>query len=158
MYSFKSVLSEKIFFIIQSISSNISEMIKTLKKIKKNSSNIFLKNIIKNRLNFNRFSIKIKNNTEKNFERTQNFSFSTNSINFDKAKEKKEEIKGIPYTELVIGVPKEIHENEKRVSLIPETVKQLTKLGFKVIVQKNAGIGANFLDSDYTNAGAIITG
>lgn len=55
-----------------------------------------------------------------------------------------------------IGIPKEIKTNELRVSLVPREVKKLTSLNFKVFVQKNAGIGANFYDEDYINAGAII--
>jgi len=57
---------------------------------------------------------------------------------------------------LIIGIPKEIKENEFRVSLIPKEVYILTNKGFKVYIQTNAGLGAYFTDNDYINSGAII--
>ena len=57
---------------------------------------------------------------------------------------------------LIIGIPKEIKENEFRVSLIPKEVSILTNKGFKVYIQTNAGLGAYFTDNDYINSGAII--
>ena len=56
----------------------------------------------------------------------------------------------------VIGIPKEIKANEFRVSLIPNDVKKLVDMGFKVYVEKNAGIGAIFTNEDYLNVGAEI--
>jgi len=55
-----------------------------------------------------------------------------------------------------IGVPKEIHEGEKRVATTPEVIGHLKKLGFEVIVEAGAGSLANFSDAAYTEAGAII--
>ena len=55
-----------------------------------------------------------------------------------------------------IGVPKEIHEGEKRVATTPEVIGHLRKLGFEVIVEAGAGNGAHFSDAAYTEAGAII--
>ena len=57
---------------------------------------------------------------------------------------------------MIIGVPKEIKNNENRVSLIPFGVEELTNLGHKVIIQKKAGIGSGFDDNVYINAGAKI--
>ncbi|OQA23030.1 MAG: NAD(P) transhydrogenase subunit alpha part 1 [Actinobacteria bacterium ADurb.Bin346] len=57
---------------------------------------------------------------------------------------------------MIIGIPKEIMQGEKRVSAIPETVKKYISLGATVIVEKNAGIGSLFNDSDYIKAGAEI--
>ncbi len=58
---------------------------------------------------------------------------------------------------LIIGIPKEIKENESRVSLTPNEVYNLiNKEGFKIYVQKNAGLNANFNDSEYIISGAII--
>jgi len=57
---------------------------------------------------------------------------------------------------LIIGIPKEIKENEFRVSLIPKDVSILTSKGFKVYIQTNAGLGAYFTDNDYINCGANI--
>ncbi|HBP11300.1 MAG TPA: Re/Si-specific NAD(P)(+) transhydrogenase subunit alpha [Nitrospina sp.] len=55
-----------------------------------------------------------------------------------------------------IGVPKEIHEGEKRVATTPEVIGHLKKLGFEVIVEAGAGNGAHFSDVAYTEAGATI--
>ena len=63
---------------------------------------------------------------------------------------------GVPYSQLTIGVPKEIHEGERRVALSPDAAKQLTKQGFNVVVEAGAGTGAKFLDSDYVAAGAEV--
>ena len=75
-------------------------------------------------------------------------------INTDKSAP--ETLTGVPYDKLTIGVPKEIHEGERRVALSPEAAKQLTKEGFKVVVEAGAGAGAKFLDSDYIAAGAEV--
>ncbi len=56
----------------------------------------------------------------------------------------------------VIGVPREIAADEKRVATVPEVVEKLVKLGFKVAVQSGAGAGANFDDASYQAAGAQI--
>ncbi|WP_024300154.1 Re/Si-specific NAD(P)(+) transhydrogenase subunit alpha [Methylomicrobium lacus] len=55
-----------------------------------------------------------------------------------------------------IGVPKEIHQGEKRVALTPETAEQIMKLGFSVCVEKGAGQGANISDEAYQEAGVEI--
>ena len=71
-------------------------------------------------------------------------------------KSEPESVSGVPYDKLTIGVPKEIHDGERRVALSPEAVKQLTKQGFNVVVEAGAGTGAKFLDSDYVAAGAEV--
>jgi NAD(P) transhydrogenase len=56
-----------------------------------------------------------------------------------------------------IGVPKEVYQNEKRVSLTPEGVQRLLKTGFaEVYVEKGAGEGSSFPDDKYTEVGAKI--
>ena len=55
-----------------------------------------------------------------------------------------------------IGVPKEIHDGEKRVATTPEVIGHLKKLGFEVIVEAGAGSLANFSDVAYKEAGATI--
>ena len=55
-----------------------------------------------------------------------------------------------------IGIPKEVHEGEKRVAATPETVEQLAKLGYTVAVESGAGDGAQFADDAYRKAGAEI--
>ena len=57
---------------------------------------------------------------------------------------------------MLIGVPKESHPGEKRVATTPEVVKHLRQLGYSVAVQSGAGKAANFLDQDYTDAGAEV--
>ncbi|MEY4503949.1 MAG: alanine dehydrogenase [Pseudomonadota bacterium] len=57
---------------------------------------------------------------------------------------------------MIFGIPKEIKNNENRVSITPSGVSALTKLGKKVIIETNAGFGSGFLDSDYEQAGATI--
>jgi alanine dehydrogenase len=57
---------------------------------------------------------------------------------------------------MIIGVPKEIKEQEQRVALLPSGANQLTRLGHSVLVEKNAGIGSGYSDDDYARAGAKI--
>ncbi|KAF8798089.1 PNTB-domain-containing protein, partial [Phlegmacium glaucopus] len=62
---------------------------------------------------------------------------------------------GIPYTSLTIGVPRELFPNERRVALTPQNVSLLLKKGFaQVLVERNAGVEAQFLDEQYVAAGA----
>lgn len=55
---------------------------------------------------------------------------------------------------MIIGVPKEIKDNEYRVSMIPAGVYQLVDQGHTVLIERNAGVGGYFLDKDYEEAGA----
>ncbi len=55
---------------------------------------------------------------------------------------------------MVIGVPKEIKNNENRVALTPAGVAELRKHGHTVYVQVNAGEGSGFEDNEYIQAGA----
>jgi alanine dehydrogenase len=55
-----------------------------------------------------------------------------------------------------IGLPKEIKDNEYRVGLTPAGVRALTDAGHKVFVQKSAGEGSGFEDTQYTGAGASL--
>ena len=57
---------------------------------------------------------------------------------------------------MLIGVPRETAEREKRVATVPEVVEKLLKLGFQVAVQSGAGDAANFSDESYRTAGARI--
>jgi alanine dehydrogenase len=57
---------------------------------------------------------------------------------------------------MIIGVPKEIKAQEFRVALLPSAAYQLAKRGHQVVVEKNAGTGAGFPDSDYAAAGATL--
>jgi alanine dehydrogenase len=57
---------------------------------------------------------------------------------------------------MIIGVPKEIKEQEQRVALLPSLTNQLTRHGHSVLVERNAGLGSGYLDQDYVKAGAEI--
>ena len=54
-------------------------------------------------------------------------------------------------------VPTEITEGEFRVSITPDCIPALTKMGFKVFVQKDAGIKSSYTDDDYKKNGAKIS-
>ena len=57
---------------------------------------------------------------------------------------------------MLIGVPKEIKNNENRVGLTPAGVSALTKAGHKLFVQATAGLGSGFSDEEYKKAGATM--
>jgi alanine dehydrogenase len=57
---------------------------------------------------------------------------------------------------MIIGVPKEIKEQEQRVALLPSVAEQLKRRNHSVIVQKNAGLGSGYSDDEYKKAGAEI--
>lgn len=67
-------------------------------------------------------------------------------------------VPGVPYNKLRIGVPKELFTNERRVAVSPAGVAMLTKKGFAVDIEENAGTEAKFLNADYEAAGASIVG
>ncbi|MTI39901.1 alanine dehydrogenase [Fulvivirga lutimaris] len=57
---------------------------------------------------------------------------------------------------MIIGVPKEIKNNENRVALTPAGAQELVKRGHEVYVQATAGEGSGFIDEEYVSAGAKI--
>jgi len=57
---------------------------------------------------------------------------------------------------MIVGVPKEIKNNEFRISTTPAGVHQFVTAGHQVIVESNAGLGSAITDQDYINAGAQI--
>src|SRR6058998_953960 len=57
---------------------------------------------------------------------------------------------------MIIGVPKEIKEQEQRVALLPSAANQLIRHGHSVVVEKNAGVGSGYPDEEYIKAGAEI--
>jgi alanine dehydrogenase len=60
-------------------------------------------------------------------------------------------------SELFIGIPKETAFQEKRVCLTPDAVSALVSNGHRVLLESGAGLGANFSDKDYSEAGAEVT-
>src|ERR1051325_10478772 len=57
---------------------------------------------------------------------------------------------------MIIGVPKEIKEQEYRVALLPSGAYQLIKRGHQVVVERGAGLGAGYPDAEYEQAGATL--
>lgn len=57
---------------------------------------------------------------------------------------------------MIVGVPKEIKDNEYRVALVPAGAKELVRRGHTVVVETGAGLGVGIDDSAYTRAGAEI--
>jgi len=57
---------------------------------------------------------------------------------------------------MLIGLPKEIKDNEYRAGLTPGAVSALTRQGHRIKVQSGAGIGSSFTDLEYLSAGAEI--
>src|SRR5436309_3786828 len=57
---------------------------------------------------------------------------------------------------MIVGIPKEIKEQEQRVALLPSAAEQLTRRGHSVLVQQDAGFGSGYTNDDYTKAGAEI--
>ena len=57
---------------------------------------------------------------------------------------------------MIIGVPKEIKEDEYRVALLPSAAYQLIKRGHQVVVERGAGVGAGYPDAEYEHAGATM--
>ena len=57
---------------------------------------------------------------------------------------------------MLIGVPRELLDGETRVAATPKTVEQIKKLGFEIIIEKDAGFKASFEDNAFAQAGATI--
>ena len=57
---------------------------------------------------------------------------------------------------MIIGIPKEIKNNENRVAITPAGVVALKKSGHQVLIEQGAGLGSGFEDADYKAAGADI--
>lgn len=57
---------------------------------------------------------------------------------------------------MIIGLPKEIKNNENRVGLTPGNVSDYVQAGHTVLVEAGAGIGSGYMDREYQDAGATI--
>jgi alanine dehydrogenase len=57
---------------------------------------------------------------------------------------------------MIVGLPKEIKDNENRVALTPAGVRSLSAAGHEVVVEQSAGVGSGISDEEYTAAGAKI--
>ena len=59
-------------------------------------------------------------------------------------------------SKLLVGLPRERYEGERRLALTPEAVDMLTERGHRVLVETDAGLGINYSDNHYSEAGAEI--
>jgi NAD(P) transhydrogenase subunit alpha len=57
---------------------------------------------------------------------------------------------------MLIAVPKEIREGEKRVALVPDVINKLIRLGLEVVIESGAGLNSQAADSEYLAAGAKV--
>lgn len=55
---------------------------------------------------------------------------------------------------MIVGVPRETYPGERRVSLVPTVVPNLTKAGLEVVVESGAGVEAGYPDAEYAAKGA----
>src|SRR5580693_6311293 len=55
---------------------------------------------------------------------------------------------------MIVGVPKEIKQDEYRVAMLPVGVEELTRAGHKVLVERGAGLGSGISDELYKSNGA----
>lgn len=63
---------------------------------------------------------------------------------------------GKKHKKIVLGIPKENHQLEKRVALTPEAVEVLVNNGHDILIESNAGEGANYSNTNYSEHGAFI--
>ncbi len=63
-----------------------------------------------------------------------------------------------PHKKFSIGIPAENQNNESRIPLTPEGVQLLTDNGHNIFVEENAGVAANFSNSEFADSGAQIVG
>lgn len=57
---------------------------------------------------------------------------------------------------MIVGIPREIKDNENRVSTTPSGVVEYVNHGHQVLVERSAGVGSGFADSEYVAAGATL--
>jgi len=57
---------------------------------------------------------------------------------------------------MLIAVPKEIREGEKRVALVPDVINKLTRLGLDVVIESGAGVDSQASDAEFVAAGAQV--
>ncbi len=57
---------------------------------------------------------------------------------------------------MIIGIPREIKDNENRVAMTPAGARAMSGAGHQVLVEREAGAGSGFLDEDYRGAGALL--
>jgi len=65
--------------------------------------------------------------------------------------------KAVNRRQMSIGMPRDVRDNEKRISLTPEAVKILTDTGHEVFIERGAGQGSSYSDSKYSENGAVLS-
>jgi alanine dehydrogenase len=65
--------------------------------------------------------------------------------------------KAVNRRQMSIGMPRDVRDNEKRISLTPEAVKILTDAGHEVFIERGAGQGSSYSDSKYSENGAVVS-
>lgn len=55
---------------------------------------------------------------------------------------------------MIVGIPKESYPGERRVAIVPASIPNLTKAGFKVVIEAGAGVAAGYPDETYRERGA----
>lgn len=64
--------------------------------------------------------------------------------------------KAVGRKQMSIGIPRDLHDDEKRISLTPEAVKILTDAGNEIFMERAAGQAAGFTDREYSDNGAVV--
>ena len=57
---------------------------------------------------------------------------------------------------MIVGVPRELKEDEYRVAMTPAGVRELVSAGHTVLVERDAGVGSSIPDEDFVRTGATI--
>jgi len=65
--------------------------------------------------------------------------------------------KAVSKRKMSIGMPRDVRDNENRISLTPEAVKILTDAGHEVFIERGAGQGSSYSDSKYSENGAVVS-
>lgn len=77
--------------------------------------------------------------------------------NVEKWMPQEEMLESIPRrSRMIIGIPKELSFDEKRIPLVPDAVRRLVDDGNKILIEEGAGIGSKFSNESYAEAGANI--
>ncbi len=88
-------------------------------------------------------------------DKSKNGNFGFGSTSFMPKEEQLET--AVKQKKISIGIPNDKKNDEKRVALTPEAVNILVESDNEVVVQKGAGMGANYSDKDYSENGAILS-
>lgn len=65
--------------------------------------------------------------------------------------------KAVGRKQMSIGLPRDVHDDEKRISLTPEAIRILTDAGNEVFMERGAGQAAGFTDREYSDNGAVVS-